>query len=153
MYNRYQGNTGRVLRIDDAQTAPLPGLAELPRSAGVQPFFSAPPASEDASWHGGEASRSYETGGAAASVRQAVPPGLQAETQRPQRPVAGPAPGSIRPPGPLAGLGGELGRLLGRLSSMKLETDDLLLLLVLYLMYRESHDEELLFIMAAMFLL
>ncbi len=36
---------------------------------------------------------------------------------------------------------------------MNLETDDLILAMILYLMYRESHDEELLYIMAAMFLL
>ena len=81
-----------------------------------------------------------------------IRPGQAVPRQAP-RPVPGPLPGSIRPPGPLSGLSGELGRLLGRLSPMKLETDDLLLMMVLYLMYRESHDEELLFIMAAMFLL
>ena len=35
----------------------------------------------------------------------------------------------------------------------ELETEDLLLLLILWLLYRESGDEELLLIMAAMFLL
>lgn len=69
----------------------------------------------------------------------------------PPRPVSAPPPVSRRPPSPLSGLSGELGRLLSRLSPMKLETDDLLLILILYLMYRESHDEELLYILAAMF--
>ena len=67
------------------------------------------------------------------------------------RPVSAPPPVSRRPPSPLSGLSGELGRLLSRLSPMKLETDDLLLILILYLMYRESRDEELLYILAAMF--
>lgn len=71
----------------------------------------------------------------------------------PPRPVRAPAPLSIRPPGPLSGLSGELGRLLSRLSPMKLETDDLLLVLILYLMYRESRDEEFLFIIAALLFL
>ena len=67
------------------------------------------------------------------------------------RPVSAPPPVSRRPPSPLSGLSGELGRLLSRLSPMKLETDDLLLILILYLMYRESRDEELLYILAEMF--
>ena len=79
--------------------------------------------------------------------REAPPASLSA----PPRPVSAPPPVSRRPPSPLSGLSGELGRLLSRLSPMKLETDDLLLILILYLMYRESHDEELLYILAAMF--
>ena len=79
---------------------------------------------------------------------QEAPP---AKLSAPPRPVSAPPPVSRRPPSPLSGLSGELGRLLSRLSPMKLETDDLLLILILYLMYRESHDEELLYILAAMF--
>ena len=80
---------------------------------------------------------------------QEPPQGLPAPA--PSRPVSAPPPVSRRPPSPLSGLSGELGRLLSRLSPMKLETDDLLLILILYMMYRESHDEELLYILAAMF--
>ena len=69
------------------------------------------------------------------------------------RPLSAPGPGSKRPPSPLSGISGELGRLLSRLSPMNLETEDLILAMILYLMYRESRDEELLYIMAAMFLL
>ena len=54
------------------------------------------------------------------------------------------------PPGPLPGL--DLRRLLPDTVG-DLETEDLLLLLILYLMYRESGDQELLIIMGAMFLL
>ena len=85
MYNRYQGNTGRVERVEDA----------------------------------GEAKRTP-----------------------PPRPVTGPAPGERRPPGPLSGLSGELGRLLGRLNPARLETEDYLLLVILYLLYRESGDAD-----------
>ncbi|MBQ7692312.1 MAG: hypothetical protein IJT29_01750 [Oscillospiraceae bacterium] len=46
----------------------------------------------------------------------------------------------------------DLRRLLPELMG-DLETEDLLLLLILYLMYRESGDQELLIIMGAMFLL
>ncbi|MCM1149710.1 MAG: hypothetical protein NC319_06460, partial [Butyricicoccus sp.] len=69
------------------------------------------------------------------------------------RPISAPGPVSKRPPGPLTGLSGELGRLLSRLSPMNLETEDLILAMILYLMYRDSRDEELLYIMAAMFLM
>ena len=88
MYNRYQGNTGRVERVEDT--------AEPKQSA-------------------------------------------------PRRPIPGPAPGERRPPGPLSGLSGELGRLLGRLSPARLETEDYLLLVILYLLYRESRDADFLY--------
>lgn len=55
-----------------------------------------------------------------------------------------------KPAPPPAGLPilGELPKKLG-----ELETEDLLLILILYLMYRESGDRELLIIMGAMYLL
>ena len=49
--------------------------------------------------------------------------------------------------------GGLLGSLTSRLDLSRLETEDLILLLILYLLYRESGDEELLIMMGAMFLL
>ncbi len=63
----------------------------------------------------------------------------------PPRRAPGPAPGERRPPGPLSGLSGELGRLLGRLSPARLETEDYLLLVILYLLYRESGDGDFLY--------
>ncbi len=87
MYNRYQGNTGRVERVEE----------------------------------------------------------------RPQ--PAGPAPGERRPPGPLSGLSGELGRLLGRLDPARMETEDYLLLVILYLLYRESGDADFLYAVIAYLLL
>lgn len=59
-------------------------------------------------------------------------------------------PSPRQPPGPIPGL--DLRRLLPGAAG-ELETEDLLLLLILYLMYRESGDQELLIIMGAMFLL
>lgn len=55
-----------------------------------------------------------------------------------------------RQPGLLPGL--DLGRLLPGLGE-GFETEDLMLLLILYLLYRESGDQELLVILGAMFLL
>ena len=91
MYNRYQGNTGRVERVEDA------------------------------------------------------PP--------PRRPAPVLPPGERRPPGPPDGLSGELGRLLGRLRPASMETEDLLLMAILYLLYRESGDKDFLYALACYFLL
>lgn len=88
-YNRYNGNTGRVERVEDAVSASPPGAGR-----GLSP-----------------------------------------------RPVQAPPPAARRP-GLLSGMTGELGRLLQRLSPMNLEAEDLLLILILYLLYRESGDEE-----------
>ena len=90
MINRYEGNTGRAVRLPEAQDrAPVP----------------APPP---------------------------PPPG--------KRPVRGFFPGFA-----------DLGRILPGMKDF--ETEDLLLVLILYLLYRESGDEELLVILGAMFLL
>ena len=101
VYNHYQGNSGRVRRVDDRPSKPPPVKAPSP------------------------------------------PP-------KPPAPLSAP---SRRPPSPPSGLSGDVGRLLGKLSHVQLDTDDVLLLLILYLMYRNSHDDELLYIMAAMLFL
>ena len=62
---------------------------------------------------------------------------------------APPPPPERRAPGPGPGLGGELGRLLAHLTPARLETEDLLLLTLLYLLYRECGDREFLIAMAA----
>ena len=62
-----------------------------------------------------------------------------------------PFPPPERPPAARSPLDA-LGRLLPGLGEA-LETEDLILLLILYLMYRESGDSELLYTMAAMILL
>ena len=69
-----------------------------------------------------------------------------------ERPMPPPPPPPIQkpPPPPLPPLPflGRFERALGGL-----ETEDLLLMAILYLLYRESGDEELLFILAALLLL
>ena len=57
------------------------------------------------------------------------------------------------PPSPLSGLSGEFGKFFGKLGSLSLETEDLLLIAVLYLMYRESGDKELLIMIGALLFL
>lgn len=62
-----------------------------------------------------------------------------------------------KPPQPRAGRGGsqsfELSKLLSRFSLSNLEQEDLLLLLVVYLLYRESGDTELLITLGALLFL
>ena len=92
MYNRYQGNSGRVQRIN-----------ERPKSKPPEVKPAAPP-----------------------KKRKTEPPPLRS----------------------LGSLGGFLPKVMP-----ELETEDLILLLILYLMYRESGDSDLLIMMGAMFLL
>ena len=79
-----------------------------------------------------------------------APPREQIPRRQPPPPVR-PKPPEPAPSGLLNGLG-DIGRLLPDKIG-ELETDDVILLLILYLMYRESGDSELLIIMGAMFLL
>lgn len=79
-----------------------------------------------------------------------APPREQIPRRQPPPPVR-PKPPKPAPGGLLNGLG-DIGRLLPDKVG-ELETDDIILLLILYLMYRESGDSELLIIMGAMFLL
>ena len=101
MYNRYQGNSGHMVRVDDRGPAQIPAPAKSQVPAVI---------------HGGQPPR--------------------------------PRPGPQRQPGLMEQLGHMLPNNLG-----ELETEDIILLLILYLMYRESGDSELLMIMGGMFLL
>ena len=105
MYNRYQGNTGKVVRVEERRESsrPVRESSQFPAPAPV-------PAPAK-----GQLNRQ--------SGRQSMPD-------------------------PFAAIGALLQNSLGGL-----ETDDIILLLILYLMYRESGDSELLIIMGAMFLL
>ena len=74
--------------------------------------------------------------------------------ERVEEPAA-PRTGAPPPPPPARPDGGirELGRLLGRLSPARLETEDLLLIAVFWLLFRESRDAEFLFLIAGILLL
>ena len=101
MYKRYQGNSGRVVRVDEA---PKSAPAELVRVD--EPF------------------------------RRGEPLGPPPEPPRTTRGKAPPRPSPL----PLPFL-------------QELETEDLLMLLILYLLYRESGDRELLIIIGALLFL
>ena len=102
MINRYQGNSGRVVRYPEHTEKKRP-LQPRPGRPNTLP----------------------------------VPP---------PRPAYRPDAGGLLP------WLGDIGRLLPDKIN-DLEMDDIILLLILYLMYRESGDSELLIIMGAMFLL
>ena len=95
MVKRYEGNTGRVIRVEEGPPLPAPARTPLPGVPGRAP----------------------EEG----------------------------------PPGPAA-LPRQLRRLLSG-SLGELETEDLLLLLILYLLYRESGDKDWLVTLGAMLFL
>lgn len=112
MYNRYDGNTGRFVRMPEPER-PEPGALRRPPPA--------PP-------------RRNEAG---------PPPSRRDGPSTPRR--GAPEPGGLLPRGITDALGG--------LFRGGLETEDLLLMLILYLMYRESGDRELLIVLGAMLLL
>ena len=53
------------------------------------------------------------------------------------------------PPRPKRGRGGDLNAILNRLSPQRMEQEDLLLILILFLLWRESGDRELLIALGA----
>lgn len=124
MINRYQGNSGKVVRVEERPGEQRPGE----QRKAAQPHMG-------------------QNAAKAPGPRPQKP-----EAARPQSGMAHPAPGGsmfgalgrLLPGGGELNLGSKLG---------SLETEDLILLLILYLMYRESGDSELLMVMGAMFLL
>ncbi len=127
MYNRYDGNTGRFVRMPEPE---VPERSALRRPPPPQPRREAPPRREE------HPPRRNESG---------PPP---ARRDGPYAPRRG--------PGGQDALGGLLQGVtdaLGGIFRGGLETEDLLLMLILYLMYRESGDKELLIVLGAMLLL
>lgn len=132
MYNRYQGNTGKFIR--------LPEPYEQARDT-----YSPPPAPETP-----PPPPEREPERKSSPEPQRRPPAVtrRPAQRRPPAPQGGrPGPGANPLGGLLSGLSGAVS---GRLGS--LETEDLLLLAIVYLMYRESGDAQLLVVMAALLL-
>lgn len=127
MYNRYDGNSGRFVRMPEPEPAERSALRRPPPP---QPRREAPPRREE------RPPRRNESG---------PPP---ARRDGPHAPRRGPE-GADALDGLLRGVGSALGGILRG----GLETEDLLLMLILYLMYRESGDRELLIVLGAMLLL
>lgn len=139
MYNRYDGNTGRYVRMPEP---------EMPERSALRLPPPPQPRREEPAAHHEEPPRHRED------------EHRRHEERSPRRNESGPPP--ARRDGPYAQRrsSGDLGGLLsgvtdaiGGLFRGGLETEDLLLMLILYLMYRESGDKELLIVLGAMLLL
>ncbi|MBR4057026.1 MAG: hypothetical protein IKK00_02670 [Oscillospiraceae bacterium] len=138
MINRYLGNSGQVERL------PQPGN----RPASAHPAPRQNTAKRNAP--------QLNTTKQEESPRQAPPPrGMSAPSGT--RPEGQRSSGGIwRQPAGVSGqgkAGGLLRGLTSKLDLSRLETEDLILLLILYLLYRESGDEEMLIMMGAMLFL
>lgn len=131
MYNRYDGNTGRFVRMPEPEMQERSALRRPPPS---QPRREEPPHREEHPQHHEEhRQRRNESG----------PPPARRDGPCAQR----------RSSGDLGGLLSGVTDALGGIFRGGLETEDLLLMLILYLMYRESGDKELLIVLGAMLLL
>lgn len=133
MINRYLGNSGQVERL------PQPG--NRPASAHPAPRQN---------------TTKRNTPKREESPRQAPPP-REVSAPSGARPAEQRGSGGIwRQPAGVSGqgkAGGLLRGLTSKLDLSRLETEDLILLLILYLLYRESGDEEMLIMMGAMLFL
>ena len=132
MYNRYDGNTGRFVRMPEPE---MPERSALRRPPPSQPHREEPPHHrEEENRHRDERSQHRNESG---------PPPARRDGPYAQRWSSG----------DLGGLLSGVTDALGGILRGGLETEDLLLMLILYLMYRESGDKELLIVLGAMLLL
>ena len=139
MYNRYQGNTGRVEKMrepDDSFPELRPRrkqVIDIPFSPAVEPE---PPSAEPAIESAGERHSSENP----------------AQSGNPHRPRREPEM-KRRPPEILSGIQNSLGGILSKFNISELEMEDIIIMLVLFLLYRESEDYEFLIILGAMLVL
>lgn len=124
MYNLYQGNTGKVQRIDDSRRAQPRQVGSQNRQSSRPNNAGRPPQRSTERPHDGRTGAPMPRQNGQNAVRRQNGGGLMEK-------LSG-----------LLNFGGE-----------EFETEDIILLMILYLMYRESGDSELLVIMGAMFLL
>lgn len=160
MYNRYQGNTGRFIRLPEPfereeQAAHAPREPERKQDEYIhQPKQSRQPQQNHTqqnrpSQHSRPPQNS-RTPQHSRPPQNSRPPqhGGQPQHWSPQNGRRMPQKHESQLESLLGGLGGTLS---GRLSG--LDTEDILLLAVIYLMYRESGDKQLLVVMAALLFL
>ena len=163
-YNRYQGNTGKYIRLPDA----YPQDSEYPqrlRTGGMgerrPPEFDGSQTEEKNHPQDAHNAAHEPTGGSNGRTSSADMRGPFTQNARHDNNAALKGQYKKRPPhnpppsdrskssleGLLAGLSGGFTSRLGNL-----DTEDLLLLAVVYLMYRESGDKQLLVVLAALLL-
>ena len=139
MYNRYDGNTGRFVRMPEPE---MPERSALRRPPPPQPRREEPAAHhEEPPRHREDEHRRHEE--RSPRRNESGPPPARRDGPYAQR----------RSSGARGGLLSGVPAAIGGLFRGGLETEDLLLMLILYLMYRESGDKELLIVLGAMLLL
>lgn len=151
--NRYQGNTGRFVKVADPWDRPPPAPViqsvpqYLPAPQPAIPVHSNPPAAtpHGSASPGGLLGNLGNLGGLGSLGGLLPSLGGLGKTLFPG---VGEGVGGL-----FHGVGDGLGKLLSRNFLEGLELEDIILALVLYLMYRESGDIELLFILGAMIFL
>ena len=139
MYNRYDGNTGRFVRVPDPEPPKRSPMSVPGRPSGL-PSAAQPHQQQRRQGHSNNAHANN----------------AHSEPTRPGTAQRRPPPGGGGGLGNLFSLGGlteKLEGILPKLSLDELETEDFILMLMLYLMYRESGDKELLIILGSVFLL
>lgn len=153
-YNRYRGGGGRPERIPEEEMAPAPSPlppAEASSPSGPAPAGEPAPAREGAPRRDGDGPRARDApGGENAPRRDGAP--SRREPPRPVFPGGGREPrpdGEKTPSGALHDIRSSLDGILSRLDPGRLETEDLLVLAILWLLYRDSGDRELLIAMGA----
>ncbi len=137
MYNRYDGNTGRFVRVPDPEPPKRSPMTVPGRPSGLP-----------AAAHPQQQQRRGQPNNAHTNNAHSKP-------GRPNAPQKRPPPGGGGGLGNLLSFGGlseKLQGILPKFSLDELETEDFIMMLMLYLMYRESGDKELLIILGSMFL-
>lgn len=140
VYNRYEGNTGRFRRVDDSYAGE--NRQEKPRENRSRDSYNKRENQSGSTRNGGNNGAGSYGGRSNGNCNN----GNYRSENYSHREMN--AAGPRRKPGLIKDLQNLLPNSIG-----DLETEDLILLLILYLMYRESGDSELLIIMGAMFLL
>ena len=141
-YNRYNVRTGQMTRVE--APAAEPARALRPRNPGPLEHMNRPMRQSGSGGLGGLLGglTGGLTGGKSGSGLGSLLSGLGL--------------GGKKPSGSLLGVGGELGGFFQKLglnfNLSELETEDYILMLILFLMYRESGDTELLIALGAMLL-
>jgi len=155
MYNRYiQGSDSGYAPIPEEVSGPRPGRPPSggPSSGGPhpgRPSSGGPPPKESSPGSPPSGGPSPEGSSPSGSPSGNPPPGGPSQNVPPPGgpPPYGPPPGGQRPSGPgrqQDGLNGLLRHLLDQLHLSQVDTGDLLLLALLFLLSREGGDEEIL---------
>ena len=160
-YNRYNGNTGSYIRLPDAYSDDIPTRPRMGSNRGREPYIERPgntvteqhtPKEDDTQQNidnmPNRSAPQKDSGAFRPNNARHNSGSMSSNHQNKNRPSRSRQPagrGSDSLEGLLANLGGGLSSRLGNL-----DTEDLLLMAVVYLMYRANGDKQLLIVLAAL---